>query len=217
MVEKFADEISYAEKVHQLPPRWERWLGSIEDFWVGRTTPPHPFTEDKAEYQWNDFVPRLLHWVQHRGLPLHPDDLIHATAYVEFVDRKLGHFPLPSNRTTYEWVTTGPGHYRYRTMVERWAPLPAVARRLEIDNVEKEWGRDLLDISYAGGTLTLPEIVCATDKLRLAVNYDLPKMLGVLGKYAATHPGEFDGVVLTAKLLRHIRKVRGLYREFSQP
>lgn len=214
MVEKFANEISYTEKEYCLPPQWEPWAGSLADFWVGRSPAPLPNTDDKEGYQWSDFVPRLLHWVQHRGLPLLPDDLIHTTAYVEFVDRKLGHFPLPSNRTVYEWVTEDAGHCRYRTMVERWAPLSSVARRLGIDYAEKEWGRDLLDVRYHHGVLTLPEIVCATDTLRLTVNYDLPKVHDTLVKYSAAHPGELDVVFLAAKLLLHIRKVRGLYREF---
>lgn len=214
MLEKFADEISHLEKEHKLPPQWEQWPGSMEDMWAGRTPAPAPYAEGRSEYQWSDFVPRLVHWVQHRGLPLLPDDLLHATVWVEFVDRRLTHCPLP-NRAMYEWVPGGAGHYRYRTMVERWAVSAKVARQLGITHAEKEWGCDLLSITYVGGTLGLPEIFGATDKLRLAVCYDLPKLAGIFEKYAAVHPGELDVADLTARLLLHIRKVRGLYRKLA--
>lgn len=76
-----------------LPPPPRVWVGDLVALFVGEERLPYDFEDlrrgwDEELPDLPDLVPRLAHWILHKGLPLLPDNLLHHT-YLDFYESEV--------------------------------------------------------------------------------------------------------------------------------
>lgn len=86
-----SSEQSYRGSNTSLPPPPQIWEGDVSALFVGGAELPWSIWDLRKRWGEDalpDIVPRLAHWISHRGMPLLPNELVHP-AYDEFYDMVL--------------------------------------------------------------------------------------------------------------------------------